>query len=171
MSDTSLLLFDPENVPGLGPNPRPGRWSLSEVERHLAAWPDWEGLPAERRDWVRASALLWHDHLDAAHEIVQDHAGGEGAYLHGIMHRREPDYWNAKYWFRRVSPRPVLAFLGHQLASLPDAEAFVADNGFDPARFVDAVEEHAHGRGRWTEAGLRTVQAAEFRALLAHLRA
>lgn len=49
-------------------------------------------------------ALLWLrlGRPDPAHEIVQDHAQGLGAYVHGFLHRMEGDYWNANYWFRRV---------------------------------------------------------------------
>src|SRR5438105_123592 len=46
---------------------------------------------------------LWlrHNFLDESHHISQDLHSLEGSYWHAIMHRREPDYWNSKYWFRR----------------------------------------------------------------------
>ena len=126
----------------------------------------------EVRPLIRALALLWHDHLDAAHEIVQDHPSGPGAYLHGIMHRREADYWNAKYWFRRVGGDPFFGRFGQTVAALPGSAAFVVGGQFDPAEFADAVELAVRRRaGALPEAQLLAVQTAEFRALLGHLAA
>src|SRR5687767_13390080 len=49
-----------------------------------------------------AGLWLYFDFLDESHAISQDLDTAEGSYWHGILHRREPDYPNAKYWFRRV---------------------------------------------------------------------
>src|SRR5688500_4990238 len=49
-----------------------------------------------------AGLWLYHDFLDESHAISQDLHTVEGSYWHAIMHRREPDAWNSKYWFRRV---------------------------------------------------------------------
>jgi hypothetical protein len=59
-----------------------------------------------------AGLWLYHDFLDESHKISQEIETPTGSYWHGIMHRREPDYENAKYWFRRVGQHPVLQHLG-----------------------------------------------------------
>lgn len=54
-----------------------------------------------------AGLLLLYDGLDESHLISQELHDATGSYWHGIMHRREPDYGNAKYWFARVRRHPV----------------------------------------------------------------
>lgn len=55
---------------------------------------------------LRALLLEWNDHHDEAHAIVQDCSDPTGSLIHGILHRREPDYGNAEYWMRRVGKHP-----------------------------------------------------------------
>jgi len=43
---------------------------------------------------------------DAAHEIVQGIELPIASYLHGILHRAEGDYSNARYWFIRSNGLP-----------------------------------------------------------------
>jgi hypothetical protein len=43
---------------------------------------------------------------DAAHEIVQGIDSPVASYLHGILHRAEGDYSNARYWFIRSNGLP-----------------------------------------------------------------
>lgn len=45
---------------------------------------------------------LWHSYLDESHKISQEIETSAGSAWHGIMHRREGDFWNANYWFARV---------------------------------------------------------------------
>ena len=54
-------------------------------------------------------AGLWlrFDFLDESHAISQEIKTPTGGFWHGIMHRREPDYDNAKYWFHRVGEHAV----------------------------------------------------------------
>src|SRR5207302_2029669 len=54
-----------------------------------------------------AGLWLYHDFLDESHQRSQSISSAEGSYWHGIMHRREPDFSNAAYWFRRVGEHPI----------------------------------------------------------------
>ena len=52
---------------------------------------------------LKAALLLVAGDLDGSHELSQRDPSDVGSYLHGMMHRREGDYGNAKYWFRRAA--------------------------------------------------------------------
>ena len=121
---------------------------------------------------VRSGLLLWNDALDASHTISQAIDTITGSYWHGIMHRREPDYGNAKYWFNHVGSHPamvrVLALATERAAASVDAayaEGFVGRTEWDAFQFVDWCEDAA---GRDPEAGelLRVVQLEEIKVLL-----
>ncbi len=132
----------------LGPGPRAGVSTRSQLDRELDSLFDQNNLPADRQALVRALVLLWHDHLDAAHVIVQDLDSPDGALVHGIMHRREPDYGNAKYWFRRVGEHRAFAELAKRVAPLltsqPDLPAQLIPKGrWDPFAFVDQCQQAA----------------------------
>lgn len=48
---------------------------------------------------------LWHDAAgdwETAHEIVQELAGADAAWVHAYLHRKEGDAGNAGYWYRRA---------------------------------------------------------------------
>lgn len=50
-------------------------------------------------------AALWHDHRGEwakAHTLVQEETGGDGAWVHAYLHRKEGDLGNAAYWYRRA---------------------------------------------------------------------
>ncbi len=60
--------------------------------------PDPASLPS---DHLRA---LWYDlngDWDTAHSIVQRLSDVNAMWIHAYLHRKEPDIWNAKYWYRR----------------------------------------------------------------------
>ena len=112
--------------------------------------------PAEQS--VKSALLLWNDDLDGCHSIAQELPDEYGAYLHGIMHRREPDYGNAKYWFRRVGDHPLFPQL---LAAASEIDASMLQDAktWDPIRMVDWCEEGAKADF------LRVVQALEIQGL------
>ncbi len=118
-----------------------------------------------------AAAYLFIDHWDTAHRIAQDLPTREGSYWHAIIHRREPDYWNSKYWFRRVGEHPVYPLLVQKIQSLPlNAELekiiqqITQDNRWDPFAFVDACE-HAPQKGEQAVSACEMIQDLEFKVL------
>ncbi|QEG39586.1 hypothetical protein [Roseimaritima ulvae] len=81
--------------------------------------------------------------LDRSHTISQDLGCAEGSFWHGIMHRREGDYGNAKYWFRRVGSHPVFEHIGALTGELPPT--LRTGDALDPFAFVDAVQQATAG--------------------------
>ncbi len=163
--------------PELGQGPRTQVKALALIQEDLSLFFANQRIESGRAVRLRATALLYNDHHDEAHDLVQDLSDTDGALIHGILHRREPDYWNAKYWFRRFVAHPAHLAMGRRLASLArtpaeveSVKALTLPGAFDPFAFVDAVESVAkapHG-GAMTQ-WLRRVQHAEFEELVNHL--
>lgn len=87
------------------------------------------GFTALDTDAARlAHAALWlrYDFFEESHAVFQAIATAEGSYWHAILHRREPDAANARYWLRRVGRHPVLAEMADRLGRAWDAEEFFA---------------------------------------------
>lgn len=161
------------DVPFLGPQQRPGTASEVELNRQLSEYFASARIAPHVQPLLRSAALLWHDHLDASHTISQGIETRDGSWLHGIMHRREPDYGNAKYWFQRVGQHaafPALAGRVAQLLQSNDAEwaGLVESGQWQPFAFVDACEQ-AGRNGGGTVSLLRQIQAAEFDVLVEHI--
>jgi hypothetical protein len=115
---------------------------------------------------------LLYDCLDESHAISQGIDTSSGSFWHAIMHRREGDFSNAKYWFRNVGQHPVFAELGeraHVAASLRDADSSLGetrlrDGTWDPFAFVDLCQGVARGQTGARELCL-DVQQAEWELL------
>ncbi|MBI1375046.1 MAG: hypothetical protein GC159_20195 [Phycisphaera sp.] len=92
-------------------------------------------------DAAISGVWLLHNFLDESHTISQDIHTPTGSYWHGIMHRREPDYSNAGYWFHKVGQHPVFGQLGVQTADLTGRAKW------EPFRFIDECEQAARAGG------------------------
>lgn len=87
------------------------------------------GFSAQDTDAARlAHAALWlrYDFFEESHTISQAIATAEGNYWHAILHRRELDAANARYWLHRVGRHPVFAEITERLGHAWDAEEFFA---------------------------------------------
>ena len=162
-------LFDQPGLAELGTQSRDAAISVAEINSSFAK----SASDDHKVELLRAAALLWNDHLDEAHRIVQEIEDADGSLLHAIMHRREPDYSNAKYWFRRVGRHPSfqkLARLASEIASNePGLSSFgmIEGNNWNALAFVDACE--AAGRGKLKAESvhaLKRIQAAEMRCIV-----
>ena len=134
-------------VPKLFPN-QPLFMNLGELIAHSPFSP-----------LIAASLHLWNDDLDNCHRIVQQRELPNENYLHAILHRREKDFSNSLYWYRRVGKHPVLKKL----------ESGAYD--WTPIEFVAACEEFSKARtySEPREKKLREWQATEMLLLFNHL--
>ena len=115
---------------------------------------------------VKSALLLWNDDLYPSHTISQNIHNEVGSYLHGIMHRREGDFSNAKYWFSSVGIHPIFSSLYKQASEI---SAEVKSWGkWDPNRYIDEVERVISGGIELSQEGevLRQIQVLEMSLLL-----
>lgn len=104
---------------------------------------------------LKAGLFCVHDYLDESHNYSQSvqnqglHQAGD--YWHHIMHRREPDYSNAKYWSRVVGYHPIHDLLPELVRPLFDLyenptvatwkDRLLQSNRWSLNTFVDCCEE------------------------------
>ena len=153
----------------LGPGPRAGVESQKALTSRLQAAFANTDLTNERQELIRALVLLWHDHLDAAHGIAQGIDNSDGAFVHAIMHRREPDSGNSAYWFRRVGRHGAFPEIANRVSDLLRTRGEIKwertlalDGEWQASEFVNACERAESGEVRL----LREVQRVEFEVLL-----
>lgn len=142
-----------------------------------------------------AALHLRNDSLDLSHSYAQQiEHDTTGAYWHGIMHRMEGDYPNAKYWFWQAERHPVMQLLKQRVAdwlqqhwqsgtleeddaaeSLPESGRADAEQaagimqafqqgGWNSAQFCDLVQM-SRGLGAAATGLLQSLQAIEIEAL------
>jgi len=168
-------LFNTDTLAGLGPQRRPEALSESDVRAQTAEAMANSNTPIATRDLIVSAALLWHDHLDASHTVSQDLPSASGSFLHGIMHRREPDYSNAKYWFHRTGAHPVFPDIAQRVSTFLDEVAepelrdqLISNDKWDSFGMVDACAAAERGRLSPEQADLlKLIQQMEIQTLVA----
>lgn len=150
ISEPLAALWAIECLPELGPG-KPNE----SVRAALKALTPETAFPNLRNREAALACIsgtwLYHDFLDESHTISQDLDDWFGSYWHGIMHRREPDADNAKYWFRRVPANPIFEELG-------------TPSTWNPANFIDRCER-SRDKGTEEETRCRELQLKEMRLL------
>ncbi len=158
----------------LGPDRDANALSESEVRQKAGEAIKEAGLTGTPAQLFLSAALLMNDHLDASHSISQDIGSASGSMLHGIMHRREPDYGNARYWWARTGNHPCFIELAEKVTDFLDDEnadtllnRIVRNGNWDPIGMTDAVADAERGRlDAETVQLLKQVQKLEVETLL-----
>lgn len=112
-------------------------------------------------DAIKAGLWLYVDELDRSHAYSQDLHSPTGSFWHAIMHRREGDFPNAKYWYRKAGAHPAMNNIDLAGGGSASGSAMA---GYDPLVFVDRVER-ANVRCERDSPDLVALQHHEWRAL------
>jgi hypothetical protein len=96
---------------------------------------------------VLCGSWLWQDWIHESHDISQSIESPTGSLWHAVMHRREGDFNNAKYWYGRSRNHPALATMAREGVKLINASPAAGDDartiirgGWDPYALTDFVE-------------------------------
>jgi hypothetical protein len=109
---------------------------------------------------VRGALLYALDAIHEAHVYFQEGTGDLAAYWHGTMHRREGDFDNARYWFRRAGTQPFFG-VAHSAAAAHSAD-MARQSSWDPYLFTGQCEQAKFGAENTAE--LLALQRVEFDA-------
>jgi len=127
------------------------------VEKSLAALaPEVVGLSCKAEDsgdWeLFCGGLLYAANaLGGAHALFQKADSPEGAYWHGMLHRREGDFSNALYWVRRAGRIPALGGLtGFSPAAFIAECGEAAARGGDPPHLLEAQRREWEALMLWS---------------------
>ncbi len=134
------------------------------ISAHSNLFPD-----ASHPTAALAGIWLYFSCSVQAHEIAQDDLSVEGSYWHAILHRQEPDDWNAGYWFRRVGKdHPVyqpLAQAAAHIASQNPASGLTIATTWDPHAFIEYCAAARSTPGSLQERIALQVQRVEWQLL------
>ncbi len=116
----------------------------------------------------RAGLLLFNDDLAGAHALIQDLSDQTSAFWHAVLHRREGDFSNARYWWNHVGEHPAFEPITdsvlHRVPEFSLLDELRAAGRWLPLEFNAACQGCA--RDGKHEAELRATQRLEMRGLL-----
>jgi hypothetical protein len=117
--------------------------------------------PGPQARCARSLLFLAAGDMEQAHRIVQEMSTTDAAYIHGVIHRIDDDFDNARYWFRGARMHPAgpemyrrAAANSLTVASHPIWDPFLVTDMLESSRTVGVTEE------------LRAILAIEFEELL-----
>jgi hypothetical protein len=102
--------------------------------------------------------------LSQAHRIVQEMSTTDAAYIHGVIHRVDDDFDNARYWFQGARLHPAAAEMYRRAAA--SSPTMAQSPGWDPILVTDLLEKSRTSR---VSEELPTLLTIEFEELLRFL--
>jgi hypothetical protein len=113
---------------------------------------------------LRAALFYLFDSYPDSHTLAQESSTDLASYLHGMLHRREGDFDNARYWFRTAGQLPFFPELHRRVGEYsPD---FAKQFNWDPYLFTYHCEQARFGEQEHTRE-LIAIQKDEFAVVLA----
>ena len=165
--DGAILACLPASMPGLV-EPSPNAGLAGEMARLLKV-VDGLSVAGPMRKCLRAGLWVLADDLDRAHTICQAVETPHGAAWHAVVHRREGDFWNSKYWWHRAEG---VAFAGlwpaverHVPQPPTELSGLFRGGRYEPAAFAGLVERR--GRDKQLADALVMLQRLEWLTLFA----
>ncbi len=102
-----------------------------------------------------------------SHNVAQNIDTVEGSYWHAILHRMEPDSFNASYWFRRVGKHAIFPSLlrsASEVVNTKGLKHWHLKNTWDAFLFIEWCDE-AREKGGPAAAAVVDIQMAEWQLL------
>ena len=90
---------------------------------------------------TRSLLFLAAGDVTQAHRIVQEISTADAAYIHGVIHRIDDDFNNARYWFRNAGTHPAGAEMYRRAAA--SSPTIAKHPTWDPALVTRMVENRA----------------------------
>lgn len=115
---------------------------------------------------IRAGLLYAYDAIDESHRIIQEIGTDQGSYWHGMVHRREGDFENARYWFRRTGALGVFPEMHARSAAV--SPLMGRQENWDPYVLVGQCEQARFG-GDVDQKELVELQRLEFEVMFDYL--